>query len=212
MLLLLKPWQNLTELKPEHQSFSQGFAEFLTAATERQGDIIKNIQYYHDCWDVAQKRRDGFRQGKPFKLFDYEKQTMQTIEEDTFEDTTGADESQDSQVDIARETVTVDEINIERARLNQHSDGDQEFANKAMALAYASNVFRDPYEACARRLINLPRHASPDDMNVIDRWEITLRELSSKQIERAGITDLTQIHTISSNLQPAISLDTDTKE
>ena len=32
-------------------------------------------------------------------------------------------------------------------------------------------------------------------MNIIDGWESTLQELSRKQIEIAGFTDLTRIHT-----------------
>ncbi len=205
ILLLFKPWRELTELKAERQSFSQSFAEFLTTATKIQTDMIENIQYYHDCWDVAQKRRDAFRQGKAFKLFDYEKQTMQTTEEDSSEDPT--DGFQDPQIDMTTEMV--DEIDIENARHNQRSDRDREFANKAMALAYAANAFGDPYKGRARRLVKLARRASPEDMNIIDGWESTLRELSRKQIENAGFTDLTQIHTFSRNLQPAIALDTD---
>ena len=208
ILLLFKHWRNLTELQIEHQSFAHSLADFLTTATEKQADMIENIQYYHDCWDVAQKRRDAFRQGETFKLFDYERQSMQTMEEDLPEDPT--DISVDLRTEMAKEMV--DENDIEKARLKQHTNRDRDFANQAMALAYTANVFGDPYKATVGRLANLPRRASPDDMKIIDGWEHTLRELSRKQIERAGITDLTRMHTYSTKLQPTIALHIDAEE
>jgi len=73
ILLLLKFWQNLTDLKRQGESFKQSLVEFLNSASEPQKDMVKNIQYYHTCWNVAQKRRDVICQEEMFNLFDYER-------------------------------------------------------------------------------------------------------------------------------------------
>jgi len=97
-------------------------------ATEEQVDMIENIQYY--CWDVAQKRRDAFRQGRTFKLFDYERQSVQIMDEDEPEEIEEPLEllqparASDSAMEI------VDERGIEEARL-KHNQRDKLFANQA---------------------------------------------------------------------------------
>ena len=183
ILLLLKSWRNLTDLKKEGESFEQSLAGFLRSASQVQKDMIENIQYYHDCWDVAQKRRDAIRRGERFNLFDYERQTTNSMEEDMPDDVTDTPE-------IPQERLEeVNEHKIEEARLKQHNTRDREFADQAMHIAYAANIFGDVYKSSVQRLANLPRRATPDDRKVINGWENTLKELTSKQIEREGTTD-----------------------
>jgi len=114
ILLLLKSWRNLTDLKKDGQSFQQTLAEFVLSASEAQKDMIENIQYYHDCWDVAQKRQDAIRRGERFNLFNYERQTM---ENDLADDTT------DPSDDAPPQKEEVDEHKIEMARLKTRETG-----------------------------------------------------------------------------------------
>ncbi len=47
----------------------------METASEKEKDLVENIQYYHDCWDIAQKRRDALQQGNTFRIFNYEQET-----------------------------------------------------------------------------------------------------------------------------------------
>jgi hypothetical protein len=58
ILLYFKPWRNLADIRTNGESFHATYATFLETATENQMAMLENIQYYHDCWDVVQKRRD----------------------------------------------------------------------------------------------------------------------------------------------------------
>lgn len=122
ILLLLKPWRELSDLKSDQQSFTQGLADFLAVATIQQRDMVKTIQYYHDCWDVAQKRRTALRQGETFRLFDYEREGP-TEELGTYQAT-------------YHTMDTIDEDLIEEARLKQRDGRDRLFANQAVQLAH----------------------------------------------------------------------------
>ena len=204
MLLLLKSWRNLTDLNKDGQSFQQSLAEFVLSASEAQKDMIENIQYYHDCWDVAQKRRDAIRRGERFNLFDYERQTM---ENDLPDDP--ADPSEGASDDAPPEKEEVDEHKIEKARLKQRNTRDREFADQAMKIAYAANVFGDTYKTSVRRLADLPRRATLNDQEIIDNWETVLKELTHKQFEREGATDLGRLHLYTRDSQPKILLNDD---
>jgi hypothetical protein len=59
ILALLKPWNDMSELKTENETFEQVFDTFVDGAPKRMLDIIKNIQYYYECYDSAKRRRDG---------------------------------------------------------------------------------------------------------------------------------------------------------
>jgi len=125
ILLLFQPWRNLTELKKQDQTFAQSLTHFLATATEKQVDIIENIQYYHDCWDVAQKRRDAFCQGKFFKLFDYERQSIQIMdntESEEIEEIEECPEPPQPMTAIDPMTEIIDEHRIEEARLKQRNE------------------------------------------------------------------------------------------
>jgi hypothetical protein len=58
ILTLLKPWNDLSELKTDAESFEQVFESFVTSASKKMLDIIENIQYYYECYDGAKKRQD----------------------------------------------------------------------------------------------------------------------------------------------------------
>jgi len=78
-----------------------------------------------------------------------------------------------------------------------------------MKIAYAANVFGDAYKTSVRRLADLPRRATLNDQEIIDNWETVLKELTYKQFEREGVTDLGRLHLYTRNSQPNILLNDD---
>ena len=53
ILVLLKPWVDLSELKMDVETFEQVFDSFVMGSTKKTKDIIENIQYYYECYDGA---------------------------------------------------------------------------------------------------------------------------------------------------------------
>ncbi|KAF8224010.1 hypothetical protein L208DRAFT_1313874, partial [Tricholoma matsutake] len=53
MLVLLKPWTALIELKGAMETFGQAFACFYSTASVETVFRIDNIQYYYKCSDHA---------------------------------------------------------------------------------------------------------------------------------------------------------------
>ncbi|KZO91841.1 hypothetical protein CALVIDRAFT_468509, partial [Calocera viscosa TUFC12733] len=49
MLMLLKPWRTMSDLKGEGGSWEQAYQEYLVHAPQRCKDIIANIQYFYEC-------------------------------------------------------------------------------------------------------------------------------------------------------------------
>jgi len=82
ILMLLKPWRQIQDLKAKTESFEASLNYFLQNASERDKQIINNIHYYHDCWDAAQARRDAYRKGERVPIFDYERQAITNASDD----------------------------------------------------------------------------------------------------------------------------------
>ena len=59
MLLLLKPWQEVTDLKPPLQTWSQAFDTFLSTASPKAKDVITGIQYFYESQTAAEQEWDN---------------------------------------------------------------------------------------------------------------------------------------------------------
>lgn len=59
MLMLLKPWNELRQLKGNQLSFSGAFGEFMLTASECAKHTIENIQYYYECADGAKGKGEN---------------------------------------------------------------------------------------------------------------------------------------------------------
>ena len=58
MLTLLKPWQSLQDIDPGDQSLSDTFLQFESSTMLNNQNIIKNIDYFHQCCDSASKHNE----------------------------------------------------------------------------------------------------------------------------------------------------------
>ena len=207
ILLFLKTWRQLSDLKEKNETFTQCLTRFLDTATDEQKDFVENIQYYHDCWDVAQKRRDAFRQGKTFRIFDYEQESLLSEEGEaesgmiTEEINHGATQEHNDR--------PIDEHAIERARLKQRDRRDRVFAEEAMRLAFAANAFGDVYKIHIHPQRVLQRRANNDDMVIIANWAALLKDMTRKQITEDGLENIRRLHAYAqeNDIRPSIRLD-----
>src|SRR5260370_5860130 len=53
MLCLHKPWQELSLLKDEDESWKEAYDSFFQAAGASKQGIMANAQFYHECREVA---------------------------------------------------------------------------------------------------------------------------------------------------------------
>ncbi|RDX46830.1 hypothetical protein K466DRAFT_454103, partial [Polyporus arcularius HHB13444] len=49
MLMLLKPWRRLSDLKVPHRTWRESFEDFLATADSDTHFILDGIQYFHEC-------------------------------------------------------------------------------------------------------------------------------------------------------------------
>lgn len=54
MLLLLKPWRNIIDLKGSSQSWEDAYNTFMTSTSQHNRDIVEGIQFFHSCQHAAE--------------------------------------------------------------------------------------------------------------------------------------------------------------
>ena len=55
MLMLLKPWRQINkDLKNQNETWQHAFTTFVQSTSQRNRDILNNIQYYHECRSAAE--------------------------------------------------------------------------------------------------------------------------------------------------------------
>jgi hypothetical protein len=210
ILLFLQPWRDIRDVKKSGETFHGNYTKLLETASEKQKNMIENIQYYHDCWDVAQKRRDAMRQGKIFKLFDYERESMPSVDD---EDEMDSDDPHTTQKQTTSTVIVkVTEEKIEAARLEQRKPCDRVFATQAMQLAQAANIFANQYQPTLPRPLQsgaFLRRATADDMNVFASWQGILKDITRKQMDEEGETNIRRLHLYSTtdDLKPSMRIE-----
>jgi hypothetical protein len=59
MLMLLKPWRSIDDLRGAGESWEVAFATFLRDASPRLKRILSGIEYFHQCRDAADSHSEG---------------------------------------------------------------------------------------------------------------------------------------------------------
>jgi len=55
MLLLLKPWKNINDLKLPTKTWGDAYNDFIRISSSSMTDKIGNLQFFYDCRDAATK-------------------------------------------------------------------------------------------------------------------------------------------------------------
>ena len=206
MLMLLKPWRKLTEMKTTTETFEEAYNAFISQASEKSRRVVANVQYYHECSDGAKAERK-----KMGSQTDYAK--PDDINKGDLDIEVDEEEIEDIYTAVAGEMQEITEEDIERAQVMKTQARDRLYGESAVALGYDFGIFEESdentqYPVAARKM-------QDDEKEKIRTWEAQLKATTCEQIKKFGVTDITEELNkpkLSMNLvQPAVTADTDTQ-
>lgn len=175
MLMLLKPWRRLHELKTDGDTFEIAFEAFMSQANEKCHRVVANVQYYYECFDGAKREREKVRS------------STQVDQAESVDIGIGIDYEE-----VNRETVRVEIVDedIERVLLMRTLPRERLYAQAAVGVGYDVGFFKDDEMGVicggtARRL-------QADEGDKIKGWELELKAATWAQIKINGTTNTTE--------------------
>lgn len=175
MLLLLKPWTTLNDLKAGFPTFDASWQHYTTQLDEASITFVANVNYYYECMDSARARReDSYPTNFDASGMDEEPMDlMETVNQDLMDDYMEVVQTEDD---------------IEQARKNKHEDRDKLLAEVAMNIAEDMNIFSDHI---SNAVLNPPsQRATVDMMNTINAWDTSLKATRRKHTKNPIEDDL----------------------
>lgn len=171
MLLVLNPWINLTDLKENHGTFEASWTEFSQQLTQAGKIFVANVDYYHECLDSAEARREEpYPEGNDLRESE-EQPTDETAQlmADLFDD---------------HMDITLTEEDVEHARNKKHDPREELQANIALNIANDIGIlFID--KTAGDNLLPKPSVASKATSNMMDtirNWDSYLKSARRKPI------------------------------
>ena len=174
MLVLLKPWSDLGDLKQDGECFEHVFTNFIAGAPKKTLDVIENIQYYYECYDGAKKRQE------------MQSTTTEMASDLEFEAEAGRDDLTTDLLSVCPEPVEVTDEDIELAYETRGQTRDRLHAEVAVNAGIDLGVF----PAGMSQTVFLPRaeKARPDELETFRVWEEQLKAVCRTQSEEGGAT------------------------
>ncbi len=184
MLMLLKPWRKLNELKIPTESFEDAYKTFISQANEKTHRVVANVQYYYECSDGAKAERKKTSS-----------QDDQTEPDDTNKGNIDIEIDDTEEIEDIYEAATVElreitEEDIERAQIMKTQARDRLYGESAVALGYDLGFFKESDEST--KPINTARKMQDDEGEKIRMWEAQLKATTREQINRYGVADITE--------------------
>ena len=172
MLALLKPWNDLSGLKLNTETFEHAFEAFVDGAPKKTLDIIENIQYYYECYDGAKRRRElGATQGGPGLDVEFEEEERQE------------DFTTDSQIPPP-EIVDVTDEDIEAAYDSRGNMRERLYAEVSLNTAFGAGVFSEIVPPTT--FLPLVEKACSTDLMTFHSWGERLKSLCRREAEEGG--------------------------
>ncbi|KAF8807976.1 hypothetical protein BYT27DRAFT_7211607 [Phlegmacium glaucopus] len=163
ILTLLKPWLDLCDLKT-------GINCFVAAASKGTQDIIKNIQYYYECYDGVKCRQE-----------EQSEDTERTID---YEVDVGVEDLTTDSLVFHAENMEVSEDNIELAYEARGMMRECLYAEIALNIGMEFGVF---FEGKADTVFLPPAvKAATEDLMMFEAWGEQLKMASRKEGEGNG--------------------------
>ena len=190
MLMLLKPWRNLHQLKNITDTFENAYEQFISHADQKSLRIITNIQYYYECSDGAKQERNKSRENPQLEH-------AATDENDFNMDIDDTREMEEIQDGFVFNEITDEDI--ERARLMKTHARERLYGEIAVNLGYDTGFFEEihqdfPFTFTARKM-------QPDEGEKIRTWETQLKSTTREQIKNFGTVDINNEQT---EVQPSV--------
>lgn len=159
ILLLLKPWNSLSQLKNEDEDFVTALTRFTAAASVITLDIIANIQYFHDSAKAAKREST------------YSSAEIEEEEEDLLDD----EGIQITNLDTA---VTFSEEDVAAALDGRWPLRELRHGETAMAIAEDVGIFAtDPSDTA---FLGPKAIADRDKMVIYQQWESLIKNAKHK--------------------------------
>lgn len=143
MLMLLKPWRNLHQLKTLTETFEDAYDQFISQTDRKTLRVIANIQYFYECSDGAKAERE-----KPTENQQFVHSESDDINKTEFDmDIDDARNFENIQEAIFLEEITDDDI--ERARLMKTHARERLYGEIAVNLGYDAGFFEETHQDVA---------------------------------------------------------------
>lgn len=194
MLMLLKPWRNLHQLKTPTETFGEAYDHFISQTDHKTLTVISNIQYFHECSDGAKADREKSTENG--HLHHAETDSNNHTENNMIIDNIGEMELLQDRIQL--EEITEDDI--ERARLMKTHARERLHGENAVNLGYDAGFFEETdqditYTSMARRM-------EADEGENIRRWETQLKNTTRDQMNEFGTINIsTQTNEINAAIQ-----------
>ncbi|EAU83557.2 ATP-dependent DNA helicase PIF1 [Coprinopsis cinerea okayama7 len=163
MLMLLKPWRSLRDLKGQQATFKHAFDHWrLSSATTWDLTVIENIQFYYDCADHADAIADEEDNSMTYRA---------VLEEDIRDDSGYVAPISHS----PWESITEEEI--EDARFAQLPRREREYVDDALRIATSVGFYGAPL-SLPDSVEGLVNHAGLDELEQVEEWEDVLKSVT----------------------------------
>ncbi|KIL65993.1 hypothetical protein M378DRAFT_10301 [Amanita muscaria Koide BX008] len=205
ILMVFKPWRNLTDLTNGMATFDTSFHKFLATASSAVKKKIQNIQYYHECSDNARARRRTWLKDQAVGPLNDEQDEDIDMEGDAEVDGNAKHDCHEFWIPKDEE---ITEEDLERARLKQVYSAERQFATRAMEAAQAANVFHTP-EMNVLKAPVLPKASIPE-AQALRKMDTLLKAKIQEQLENSGTISMTtqsKAELSPTNVRPNITLD-----
>lgn len=184
MLLLLKPWRNIQELKGAVETFEDAYSRFIMQADDKIHRVIANIQYYYECSDGAKADRE-----KATADVQAHAEGPEGIGTPGFEIEGDDGDIDEIQAAIAlEEEITEDDI--ERAWLMRNDARERLYGENAVNLAYDVGFFQEAEQDTQSS--KTARAMQPNEAEKITAWESQLKAVAREQLNEFGIINITE--------------------
>ena len=130
MLALFSPWTDMRNLKTADQTFKEAYDEFMKNASEHTKYMTANIQYQHECFDSAARKRAAQRDDRsvigltPAESVPQDRETLQENEQ-------------------ALAQVEYNSRDVEHALASEFSHDDKLYVEVALNIAMDCNIFNE---------------------------------------------------------------------
>jgi hypothetical protein len=197
MLALFKPWRTMADLKQENRSFREAFDIFVANAPAETCQIIRNVQFFHECSEGARQRTEADE-----STVELTQATVWT--ELNLEMVEGSPEDTDTNSNLFDRLIS--EEDIFRVLDQPYSPREQLFAEAVIAIGMEAGVLQgDEYSAAYPQVAPL---ANKSDLQRFQTWEAVLHSVPDKT---TAITPLSEAQDLLSLGELLMSMDVDSE-
>ncbi|SJL03172.1 uncharacterized protein ARMOST_06518 [Armillaria ostoyae] len=168
MMLLLKPWRTMADLKPAEVTFAIAFAEVEATLSAKHKRVLDNIQYFHESSDGAHAK-------KPETIIGA---SMLSLDEDD-----RMDIDIDDMLDNSEQNQFT-EVDVDIARSERHPMREVHFGIDAINIAEQAGMFDEI--CCDTALPSIAPQADDADVMCFWQWEQKLKSITRQRGKDLG--------------------------